>query len=210
LSEEVTGEASEQLSVVLQSALRLRAIIDDMVNLRHVDTGEIELERDVFSMSELISEVAREFDQLAHAKQQVLSLDLPDDPLKIDADRQTLYLVVANLLSNAVKFTSPEGRIQVSAERKGEEIWVSVMDTGIGIPERDYDRIFNRFFQVEPALTRHYEGIGLGLAIAKSMVELHNGRIWVDSVVGKGSRFNVVLPVSPFMAEPVAEIASTR
>jgi signal transduction histidine kinase len=83
------------------------------------------------------------------------------------------------------------------------------MDTGIGIPERDYDRIFNRFFQVEPALTRNHEGMGLGLSIAKSMVELHNGRIWVDSVVGKGSRFNVVLPVSPFKAEPVAEMASS-
>ena len=208
LSEEVTGEASEQLSVVLHSALRLRSIIDDMVNLRHVDTGEIQLERDIFSMTDLISEVAREFDQLAQAKQQILRLDLPDDPLKIDADRQAIYLVVANLLSNAVKFTSPQGRIQVSAERKDEEIWVSVMDTGIGIPERDYDRIFNRFFQVEPALTRRFEGMGLGLSIAKSMVELHKGRIWVDSVVGKGSRFNVVLPVSPFKAEPVAAIAS--
>jgi signal transduction histidine kinase len=209
LREEVTGEASEQLGAVLQSALRLRSIIDDMVNLRHVDTGEAQLERDVFSMKELINEVAAEFDQLARAKQQMLSLNLPPDPLKIDADRQKIYLVIANLLSNAVKFTPPRGRLQVSAERKGEEIWISMMDTGIGVPERDYDRIFNRFYQVEPTLTRHYEGMGLGLSIAKSMVELHNGRIWVDSVVGKGSRFNVILPVSPFKAEPIAELAST-
>jgi len=198
LREEVDGEIGEQLGIVLQSAMRLRSIIDDMVNLRHVDTGETQLERDVFSMSELISEVANEFAQLARAKRQILRLELPDDPLKIDADRQKLYLVLANLVSNAIKFSPPEGRVQISGRRKGDEVWIEVMDTGIGIPERDYYRIFDRFYQVEPSLTRRHEGMGLGLPIAKSMVELHEGRIWVESVVGKGSRFTVVLPVSPF------------
>jgi signal transduction histidine kinase len=209
LREEVSGEAGEQIDIVLQSAMRLRSIIDDMVNLRHVDTGQAQLERDIFSMTELISDVAGEFDQLAKAKQQILRVDLPEDPLKIDADRQKIYLVLANLLSNAIKFTLPQGRVQVSAQRKGEEIWVCVMDTGIGIPERDYNRIFDRFYQVEPSLTRRYEGMGLGLSVAKSMVELHNGRIWVESVVDKGSRFTVVLPISPFKAVPVAKIAPT-
>jgi signal transduction histidine kinase len=209
LREEVSGEAGEQLAIVLQSAMRLRSIIDDMVNLRHVETGEAQLEREIFSMKELINEVTDEFAQFAKAKQQMLRLDLPDNPLKIDADQQKIYLVLANLLSNAVKFTPSEGRLQVSAQRKGDEIWIAVMDTGIGIPERDSTRIFNRFYQVEPSLTRRYEGMGLGLSIAKSMVDLHSGRIWVESVVGKGSRFTVVLPVSPFQAVPVAQIAST-
>jgi signal transduction histidine kinase len=209
LQEEVSGEAGEQLSVVLQSALHLRSIIDDMVNLRHVETGEVQLEREIFSMTELVREVTGEFDQLAKAKQQVVSLDLPDDPLKIDADRQKLYLVLANLLSNAVKFTPSQGRVKVSAERRGEEMWIAVMDTGVGIPERDCERIFTRFYQVEPTLTRRYEGMGLGLSIAKSMVDLHEGRMWVDSIVGKGSRFTVVLPVSPFKPEPVPETVST-
>ena len=82
------------------------------------------------------------------------------------------------------------------------------MDTGIGISERDHNRIFDRFYQVEPSLTRRYEGMGLGLSIAKDMVELHNGRVWVESVAGKGSRFTIVLPVSPFKAVPVATVAS--
>jgi signal transduction histidine kinase len=194
LREEVSGEAGEQVDIVLQSALRLRALIDDMVNLRHVDTGEVQLERDVFSVTELVKEVVDEFGQVALAKQQTLRLDIPDDPLRIDADRQKIYLVLANLLSNAIKFTSSRGRVQVSARKKGDEIWMTVMDTGIGIPERDYNHIFDRFYQVEPSLTRHYEGMGLGLSIAKSMVELHKGRIWVESVVGKGSRFTVALP----------------
>ncbi len=209
LREEVSGEAGEQLGIVLQSAMRLRSLIDDMVNLRHVDTGEATLELDIFSMKELITEVAGEFAQLAAAKQQILRLDLPDDPLKIDADRQKIYLSIANLLSNAIKFTPSSGRVQVSAQRKGEEMWISVMDTGIGIPSRDYERIFNRFYQVEPTLTRRYEGMGLGLSIAKSMVELHKGRIWVESIEGKGSRFTIVLPVSPYQAVPVARTNSS-
>ncbi len=208
LRDEVSGEAGEQLEIVLQSAMRLRSIIDDMVNLRHVDTGESQLEREVFSMTELISEVSNEFVQLARAKELVLRIDLPDDPLKIDADRQKIYLVLANLLSNAIKFTPDRGRVQVSAERKGEELWIAVMDTGVGISERDHNRIFDRFYQVEPSLTRRYEGMGLGLSIAKDMVELHNGRVWVESVAGKGSRFTIVLPVSPFKAVPVAKVAS--
>jgi signal transduction histidine kinase len=208
LREEVSGEAGEQVDIVLQSALRLRALIDDMVNLRHVDTGEVQLERDVFSVTELVKEVVDEFGQVALAKQQTLRLDIPDDPLRIDADRQKIYLVLANLLSNAIKFTSSRGRVQVSARKKGDEIWMTVMDTGIGIPERDYNHIFDRFYQVEPSLTRHYEGMGLGLSIAKSMVELHKGRIWVESVVGKGSRFTVALPVSPFGIAPAARGAT--
>jgi signal transduction histidine kinase len=208
LREEFSGEAGEQVGIVLQSAMRLRSIIDDMVNLRHVDTGEAQLDREIFSMTELINEVSGEFSQFAKAKQQTLSVDLPDDPLKIDADRQKVYLSIANLLSNAIKFTPSKGRVQVSARRKGEEIWVVVMDTGVGIPQRDYERIFNRFYQVEPSLTRRYEGMGLGLSIAKSMVELHGGRIWVESIVGKGSRFTIVLPISPFQAVSVSTSAT--
>lgn len=160
-------------------------------------------------MNELISEVVGEFTELARAKHQIVRLELPDDPLKIDADQQKVYLVLANLLSNAIKFTPNEGRVQVSAQQKAEEIWINVMDTGVGIPQRDCDRIFDRFYQVEHTLTRRHEGMGLGLSIAKTMVELHGGRIWVESVVGKGSRFTVVLPVSPFRAVPVAQAAST-
>ena len=208
LRDEVSGEAGEQLDIVLQSAMRLRSIIDDMVNLRHVDTGEAQLDRDVFSMTDLIGEVTNEFAQLAGVKQQTLRLDLPDDPLKIDADRQKIYLVLANLLSNAIKFTPSQGRVQILAQIKGEEIWIAVMDTGVGIPKRDHNRIFDRFYQVEPSLTRRYEGMGLGLSIAKSMVELHNGRIWVESVVGKGSRFTVALPISPFRVVPVSREAA--
>jgi signal transduction histidine kinase len=196
LKADVTGAASEQLDAVLQSALRLRSLINDMVNLRHIETGEAELELEQLSLNELVTTITAEFASLAEARKQNVSIKLASQPPMVEADRQKLYLVLANLLSNAIKFTPEGGRIQVAVEAKGNEVWVSVRDAGIGIPPREQERIFDRFYQVEPSLTRRFEGMGLGLSIAKGMVELHGGRIWVDSVEGMGSSFTFALPLS--------------
>jgi signal transduction histidine kinase len=196
LGQDVEGTAGEQLDIVLQSALRLRSIIDDMVNLRHIETGEAQLGLEIFSLRELVEATVQEFKTLAEAKNQELGTFLAEGQFMIEADRQKIYLVLANLLSNAVKFTSQGGRIYISAEQKGEEMLVSVMDTGVGIPQQRVRHIFDRFYQVEPSLTRHFEGMGLGLSVAKDLVELHGGRIWVDSVEGMGSRFTFAIPVT--------------
>lgn len=195
LKRETTGAASEQVDAVLQSALRLRSLIDDMINLRHIETGEAELELEQLSLNELVTTITAEFASLAEARKQSFNIKLAPQPPMVEADRQKLRLVLANLLSNAVKFTPEGGRIQVEAETKGREVWVSVRDTGIGIPSRERERIFDRFYQVEPSLTRRFEGIGLGLSIAKAMVELHGGRIWMESVEGMGSSFTFALPL---------------
>lgn len=196
LKKEATGVASEQADAVLQSALRLRSLIDDMVNLRHIKTGKAELELESLSLNELVTAITAEFASLAEAKKQNVSVQLASQPPMVEADRQKLRLVLANLLSNAIKFTPEGGRIQVAVETKGNEVWISVRDTGIGIPSREQERIFNDFYQVEPSLTRRFEGMGLGLSIAKGMVELHGGRIWVESVEGMGSSFTFALPLS--------------
>jgi signal transduction histidine kinase len=196
LKEDATGAASEQADVVLQSALRLRSLIDDMVNLRHVETGGAELELEQLSLHELVTTITGEFASLAEARKQNVSIKLASQPPMVEADRQKLRLVLANLLSNAIKFTPEGGRIQVAVETKGNEVWVSIRDTGIGIPPRKQERIFDHFYQVEPSLTRRFEGMGLGLSIAKGMIELHGGRIWVESVEGMGSSFTFALPLS--------------
>jgi signal transduction histidine kinase len=199
LRDNLTGQASEQLDIVLSSAMRLRSLIDDMVNLRHIQTNEVQLERSVFSLKQLVLDVAQEFSDLIKGKQQTLTTKFTpnDNPLNIDADRQKIYLVLANLISNAIKFTPAGGRIHLNIELKGFKYWLNAIDTGIGIPKTEYNRIFDQFYQVEPSLTRKYQGMGLGLSIAKGMVEVHKGRIWVESVVGKGSNFTVVLPSGP-------------
>ncbi len=202
LRDNVSGQASEQLEIVLNSAMRLRSLIDDMINLRHIQAGEVELERTIFSLRQVVLDVVEEFNELAESKQQVLTTRFSpnDTSLNLDADHQKIYLVFANLVSNAIKFTGEGGRIHINVELKGHEYWVNIIDTGLGIAQTEYNRIFNQFYQSEPSLTRKFQGMGVGLSITKGMVEVHQGRIWVESVIGKGSNFTVVLPSGPDVA----------
>jgi signal transduction histidine kinase len=196
LKDEAGGAAAQKLDVVVQSALRLRGLIEDMVNLSHVESGQIGLRLETFCLQDLVQLVHMECDSLATAKNQSVTLNLPAEPLQIGADRAKLTVVLNNLLTNAIKFTPGGGRIMVGVEPRNGEVWVSVADSGVGIPVADLERIFERFYQVEPHLTRRQGGMGLGLPIAKAIIELHGGRIWAESVQGKGSRFTFTLPVS--------------
>jgi signal transduction histidine kinase len=197
LKDDLRGNASDQLEIVLRSAMRLRSLIDDMVNLRHLDTGEArtQLEVERFTVGQLIADAIQEFDAMAGAKRLNLDVQVPVPPVEIEADRGKIYLVLVNLLSNAVKFTDAGGKVQIAVQVRSSEVWVSVRDTGIGIPADKLEKIFDRFYQVEGSLARHYEGMGLGLPIAKGMVELHGGRIWAESVEGLGTSFTFALPL---------------
>lgn len=199
LRDNVSGQASEQLDIVLNSAVRLRSLIDDMINLRHIQADDVQLDITIFSLKELISDVVQEFSDLIKGKQQILTTRFvpSDSSLNVEADYQKIYLILANLISNALKFSGEGGRIHINVELKGHEYWLNIIDTGIGIPKEEHHRIFDQFYQVEPSLTRRYQGMGVGLSITKGMVEVHKGRIWVESVVDKGSNFTVVLPSSP-------------
>ncbi len=189
-------ETSQQLDVVMKSALRLRDLIDDMVNVQHIEEGKAKLVLTEFVLQDVVQRAVEAMSELYTAKDQEMLVSLPSQPVPLTADRDKITLVLNNLLTNAIKFTDAGGRIMVSAERKNGEVQVHVADTGIGIPAREVERIFDRFYQVEPHLTRTYGGLGLGLAIAKGMIELHGGKIWVESVEGLGSRFSFSVPVS--------------
>jgi signal transduction histidine kinase len=188
-------DTAEQLDVVMNSALRLRDLIDDMVNVQHIEEGKAKLVLTEFVLQDVVQRVVEAVRELYAAKEQEMLINLPPQPLSLMADREKIMLVINNLLTNAIKFTDARGRIMVSAERKNGEVQVHVADTGIGIPAREVDRIFERFYQVEPHLTRTHGGLGLGLAIAKGMIELHGGKIWVESVEGLGSRFSFSVPL---------------
>ncbi|MBN1137808.1 MAG: GAF domain-containing sensor histidine kinase [Anaerolineae bacterium] len=194
LRAEASGETEEQLDIVLQGAMRLRSLIDDMVNLRQVDSGESVLELETFPVQTLISNTLDEMRPLIQAKKQSIHLALPKEPLVVQADQGKMGIVLTNLLSNAIKFTDQGQRIGIQAGQQGHCAWFTVWDTGIGIPQDKLSRIFDRFYQIEPSLARHYEGMGLGLSIAKAMVELHHGRIQVKSKEGSGTAFTVTVP----------------
>ena len=199
LRDQVSGEATEQLEMVLSSAIKLRGLIDDMVNLRHVRSNELQLDLTIFSVRDLLLEVLSEFQALIAAKHLRVRVELEAgeaDPVDIEADRQKVYLVIANLISNAIKFTLENGFIMVTLGRSEGKIYLRVADTGVGIPEGQREKIFEDFYQVERSLTRRFEGLGLGLSIVKGMVEVHHGEILVESAEGRGSQFTVSLPIS--------------
>jgi signal transduction histidine kinase len=195
LREETEGATSEQLDKVLQAATQLKELIEDMVNLSHLEAGNAELELSELDLQELIQDCIAGQRQFAATKSLEIRQSLPHATVRVRADREKLSIVLNNLLNNAIKFTPPGGRIQLAVRPQTEMIAVSVTDTGIGIPEQELNQVFDRFYQVESHLTRHEGGMGLGLSIARGMIELHGGRIWVESVEGRGSRFTFTLPI---------------
>jgi signal transduction histidine kinase len=194
LREEASEAMSQDVEMVLRGAKQLEDIIDTMTNLSYLEAGTLQLERERFSLPALIAELGAEWRQLAATKHHTLEMTLPSRPIDVEADREKITQVLNNLLNNAIQFTPKSGTIKVSVQLHTGTVAVSVTDTGIGIPAEELERIFEAFHQVEPHLTRHHGGLGLGLPIAKRIVELHGGRIWAKSVVGRGSRFTFTLP----------------
>lgn len=194
LREEADEFTGAQLDNVLRAAIRLRSLIQDMLNLRYVDAGEATLDASSFDLVQLVRFVALDRRETAEAKQVELVVTLPQAALLIEADRDMMEVAISNLVSNAIKFTPEQGRVAVGVQEKSNELWVYVRDTGVGIPHDQLGRIFDRFYQVEPHMRRNYEGMGIGLAIAKELVELHHGRIWAQSD-GEGSEFFIALPL---------------
>ena len=197
LQERLGEEASAQLDVILRAALRLKHLIETMLNLRYLETGELELVCESFDICAEIEEACAAYRSLAEASKLSLIVDLPKGGLPVWADQNKIRVVLDNLLSNAVKFTPEGGHIWVSAVKRKGYVEVAVADDGIGIPADALERVFERFEQVEAHMTRRYGGMGLGLAIVKGLVEQHGGRVWVQSETGKGSRFAFTLPAQP-------------
>lgn len=194
LREEASPAMMDQFDSVLQAAVHLRSLIQDMLNLRYVDAGVTALDLEVVDLGRLVRDLALDEDETAVAKAQTITVTVPDEPLPIRVDKPMIEVIISNLLSNAIKFTPQNGRVDITLRRQGSEVWFTMIDNGIGIPKDQLDRIFKRFYQVESPLRRHHEGMGLGLSIAKELVELHNGRIWAETLT-EGSKFTMVLPL---------------
>ena len=190
-------EIKGQLDVVIRSANRLKAIIEDLSNVNSYQSGIARLKHRSISINQLIAKVTAAFQVTAEEKRIRLSTHVPKDELVLEADEEKVTIALNNLIKNAITFTDLGGRVWVSAEKLAGYIQVSVADNGIGIPASDLPHVFDRFFQVQSHLTRRHGGMGLGLSVAKAMIELHKGQIWVESEVGKGSKFSFLLPSQP-------------
>ena len=176
-----------------RSTQRLESIVSDLLDLSRLQSGRVQLSLRTIDLNEVASEAVATVRPLADDKQQALTLSLPKRPSLINGDRQRLGQVLINLLSNAVKYTPSRGRIVVSVSRQNGEVVCGVEDDGPGIPAEEQDRIFERFYRPENATTQANQGTGLGLPIAKALIELHEGRIWMRSESGRGSAFYIAL-----------------
>jgi signal transduction histidine kinase len=192
---ELNAKQEEYVEDIRSSGNHLLALINDVLDLSKVEAGQIELEVAAFSLREAVEQAVVMVRERASNNGVSVSVQVdPEVPL-VSGDERRIRQVLFNLLSNAVKFTPAEGRVDVSAARVGDEIEVAVSDTGPGIAPEDRRRIFEEFQQTDLGAKQH-EGTGLGLALSKQLVELHGGRIWVESEVGAGSRFVFALPAS--------------
>jgi signal transduction histidine kinase len=192
---QVNEKQDEYLDDILSSADHLLALINDILDLSKVEAGQVELEKNLFSLREALERgvvMIRE-----RASTSGVQLELTIDPAidLVEGDERRIRQVVFNLLSNAVKFTPRGGQVEVSTSRVDGEVLIAVSDTGPGISPQDQTRIFEEFQQAKATNGERPEGTGLGLALSRSLVELHGGRIWVESEPGQGSTFTFTLPV---------------
>ncbi len=187
----------ETLQVMMTQSERLSRLVEQLLDLSRLESGEMPLQREAVELRPLVSEVLSEIEVARSGREVRLEDRVPHDLPPVLADRERVHQVLFNLLDNAVRFTPRGGEVVVSAHRVDARCEVSVADTGPGIPPEHLPRLFERFYRVDPARSQKDGGTGIGLAIARSVVEAHGGRIRAESQVGKGSVFTFDLPVAP-------------
>ncbi|MGQ9492197.1 MAG: response regulator [Anaerolineae bacterium] len=194
LLEKKVPKGDPYLTGIARAANQLNALTNDITDLKFLEAGQAELKRTEISLPVLLREILEELELLATTKEQSILTIIADDFPNIYVDEPKLKVVLKNLISNAIKFTSQGGEIKIIAKVDDAALRIAVQDTGIGIPKEEWEWIFKPFYQLESSLIREHGGIGIGLALTKNLVELHGGRIWVESEVGKGSTFCFTVP----------------
>ena len=189
---ETTEKQKEFLTICLEDIDRLKRIIDNLLNISKIEAQKIDLQKEWVNIVTLAKGVIASLGSQAKNKGLGVKTKFPDEAVEIYADRDRIIQVFTNLVSNAIKFTE-KGYIEISVVNKKEYVECSVTDTGKGIVERDIPKIFEKFHQVGRMNGPGEKGTGLGLSISKGIVELHKGKIWVESVLNKGSKFTFTL-----------------
>jgi signal transduction histidine kinase len=201
LLSEVYGPLSEEqvrtVQRIMANARQLSSLINDLLAQAQVEASRLELKPNLFSPANLVKDVITSVGVQARAKGLALTSQLADDvPASLLGDPQRLRQILLSLVSNAIKFTA-EGMVNICVFRPDASHWaLQVSDTGCGIPDRVHSRIFDLFWQLDGSPTREHDGIGLGLALVKELVGLMAGRIELESKVGQGSTFTVILPLT--------------
>ncbi len=196
LREVIAPEHQPQLDIIIRNSFRLKEIIDTIANMDDIQHGMANIRTRPVEITRVIEEVMVSFHQDAKRRHISLRADPGPGDLVVQGDASKISIALSNLVQNALIFSNPDGHVLIAAELIPGYAKVSVIDEGIGIPAKDLPHIFERFYQVESHLQRKHGGMGLGLSVAKVMIEMHGGRIWVESLENKGSNFTFILPIS--------------
>ncbi|MCS7071108.1 MAG: HAMP domain-containing histidine kinase, partial [Anaerolinea sp.] len=181
---------------VVNSALQLRRIIEDLTNLRYLEEKATDLDIEKVVLRDFLQSAIHDVRELAEAKRHTLVFNEPPPHLRVAIDVIRMGMAVTNVLNNALRFTPDGGTITIDSEVRGQQVAVMVHDNGVGIAREDLERIFERFVQVEDHMTRTTGGMGIGLSIARALVEAHGGKIWASSPgLNQGSTFTITMPL---------------
>jgi signal transduction histidine kinase len=195
LQESARGESSEHANQVLGAASQMHALLDQMSNLTLLQSDEMEMRPMKISIQDVLNFALDEIKYSASRRDLQLVLTFGQDPIFVNVDAEKTTLAFVNLLNNAIRFSPQGSTITVGAEKRGNQVQISVQDQGIGIPVDKLQKIFEEFYQIEPPNTRHYGGLGIGLTIARGLIEAQGGKIWAESEGEKqGSTFKTLLP----------------
>ena len=192
----VNREQKQSLNDILSSGQHLLSLINDILDLSRVEAGKMELRLSTFAIRELIESIRSVMLTKIAQENQGLDVEIEEGLPPVFADTDRITQVLTNLLSNGTKFTPDGGKLKIEVVREDNWCQVSVIDDGIGIKKADQERIFEPFCQLENPLTTEKGGTGLGLTIARQIIERHGGRLWVESEYGKGSRFTFTVPLA--------------
>ena len=186
---------SRYVKNVSESGKYLLTLINNILDIAKIESGKMELEPEHFTIGEMFNDVENLMGHLARKKQIEFQVEKPGY-VELFADKLKIKQIIYNLLSNAIKFTPEYGKVSMSAKSSDNEITISIQDSGIGIAQENLKEMFRPFRQLESSLSRQYMGTGLGLSIVKKLVELHGGRVSVESEIGKGSKFSFTIPIA--------------
>ncbi|HWQ19831.1 MAG TPA: PAS domain S-box protein [Methanotrichaceae archaeon] len=195
---DLDDQQREKLLVIRSQTDQMIKLVEDMLDASRLESKRFKAQMHPVRLEDVARSVVDELSRLAGLKEQKISLEVTDTLPMAKGDEQMIKQVFNNILTNAIKYTPPKGRIEVLLRRDGEQVLASISDTGMGIPEKYHEKVFEKFFMVvesASSLTRETGRMGLGLAIAKGIVEAHSGRIWVESEPGQGSTFYFTIPV---------------
>ncbi len=195
LQDSDSADTQEHATKVLESALKLRKIIEDMVNLRYLKQKQSDLHKEEIDMHSILDSIWQEARSVLDTQQHKFDIKYPSEACKVTVDHTRLSMAIMNVLHNAFSFTPPGGSIVVDSDVLPNEIRIKITDSGAGIEADKLEKIFEEFYQVEDHMIRHHGGLGIGLSISRAIVSAHRGRIWATSEgLGKGATFYVAIP----------------